>query len=496
MRRWRALLGLVAAASAVASAGCTRGGKGIALHAPEDAWLARIGTGPAQTARVCGRGATDRVATALCDKATPPIRGLADLYRALRLDQTGERLVAVTTHSLGLSARTVSALNPRVLVYQDISHKRRRVAYEEVVVTGFARGEQLVELAALDPGNYEYNFYLLRFTQACNRTRCTPEDLLTEKVESGWIEWTLYSERDLEDTPLDCASCHLPFGVGTHKMLLMRQEFDPWMHWSDFRGGDERTLCRTADFEGSVGKIVAVAEGLDLLRAVEGVGGRYAGVPVAELHATESGKVFATYVVDAEGLIRNSPYRPSDYRYEQAGFATREVLCERFHTGTSPTWDRLRRDAFAHGLPVPFYGPDVVDAERRVEVAADRIAFLRRHAADDAFAVAASFIAADVAGAVGFVPRPGDSAPEILRAMCVRCHTAATDQRLRRARFDAESIDQIGPVVATAIRRRLSLPRMSPELMPPLRVGELPPWAIARIDRYLRDRCTDPGACD
>ena len=80
--------------------------------------------------------------------------------------------------------------------------------------------------------------------------------------------------------------------------------------------------------------------------------------------------------------------------------------------------------------------------------------------------------------------------------MCVRCHAAATDPRLRRARFNAEAIDRIDPVTATAIRRRLSLPRSSPELMPPLRVGELPRWAIARIDRYLRDRCTDPGACE
>ena len=73
------------------------------------------------------------------------------------------------SHSLGLSARTVSGLNPRVLVYQDISHKRRPVTYEEFVVAGFTRGEQLVELAALDPATYEYNFYLLRFGQACNR---------------------------------------------------------------------------------------------------------------------------------------------------------------------------------------------------------------------------------------------------------------------------------------------------------------------------------------
>jgi len=31
----------------------------------------------------------------------------------------------------------------------------------------------------MDPATFDFNFYLLRFEQACNRARCTPEDLLT-----------------------------------------------------------------------------------------------------------------------------------------------------------------------------------------------------------------------------------------------------------------------------------------------------------------------------
>ena len=162
---WRARLGFVVCLGAAAlSANCARS-KQPGRQTPEEVWLSRIGTGPTQTARVCGRGARDRVATALCAQ-TPSIGGLADLYRVLRLDQPGERLVAATTHSLGLTARTASGLNPRVLVYQDVSHKRRPVAYEEIVVAGFTRGDQLVELAALDTGTNEYKFYLLRFSQA------------------------------------------------------------------------------------------------------------------------------------------------------------------------------------------------------------------------------------------------------------------------------------------------------------------------------------------
>jgi hypothetical protein len=276
----------------------------------------------------------------------------------------------------------------------------------------------------------------------------------------------------------------------------MRQEFDPWMHWSDFRGGDERSLCPERPADGSAGKVVVTADGLDLLRAVEGPAGRYAGIPIPELHASESGKIFATFIADSEGLIRNSPYRPSDYPYGQSGFSTREVLCERFHTGTSPTWDRLRREALERGLPVPFYGPDIVDGPRRLEVSSDRAAFLRRQAESGAFEVAASFISPEVATAVGFVPRKEDTAPQILRSMCVRCHAASADRHLARARFNAESIERISPLTATLIRRRLSLPKSSPELMPPLRAGELPAWAIARIDRYLSDHCTEAGACD
>jgi hypothetical protein len=93
------------------------------------------------------------------------------------------------------------------------------------------------------------------------------------------------------------------------------------------------------------------------------------------------------------------------------------------------------------------------------------------------------------------VPQPQDSAPEILHAMCVRCHANNTESHLRRARFNAEAIDRIDPTTASAVRRRLSLPRTSPEVMPPVRVGEVPDWAIARIEHYLQDHCSEPGSC-
>jgi hypothetical protein len=362
-----------------------------------------------------------------------------------------------------------------------------------LVATGFARGEQLVELVALDPATLDYNFYLLSFQQACNASRCTPADLLTDEIESGWTSFTLYQDRDLEDTPLDCLSCHQPFGPGTKKQLVMRQTAHPWLHWGDFRGITENRICPDPPLP-PPGRLFP-GDGLDLLVRLEGRDGRHAGLSVAELADSASGERFSLFLTDAENTIRSSA-PASSYGYAQLDFDSTMPLCERLWTGQSPTWERARQESMAKGLPVPYFAHDVMDAEKRTEISADRARFLARRAGEDAFDVAMSLIAADVSTAVGFVPRESDSAETLLREMCVRCHASSTEKRLRRARFDAERLERIEPGVAEAIRGRLSLPRTSPELMPPLRAGELPAWAIARIDAYLREHCSVPGGCD
>jgi len=459
---------------------------------PEDAWLAKIGVGPAQTARVCKRGARDRAAQVLCAPGATGIHGLSDLYRALGFVEPASRYVASTTHSLALSARIVSAANPRTFVFPP---DKAPIPLERFVVTAFARGEQFLELAALDPATLEYNFYLVRFEQDCNATRCTPEDLLTEKIESGWTSFTLYADRDLEDTALDCLSCHLPFGPGTRKQLLMRQTAHPWLHWGDFRGVYEKRICHEhpAPYPGRW----IPGEGVDLMARLEGRDGHHAGLPVAELAAAPSGERFSLFLTDAENTIRHSVTR-SGYPYAQLDFDARGALCERMATGQSPTWEQARSDSLLHGLPVPFYAEDVLDPVKRQEIARDRAGFLARHAADDAVDLAMSLMSKEASVAIGFLPRADASGKELLHAMCVRCHSASVPVRLKRAKFDAETLDRIQPETAKAIRKRITLPRSSPELMPPLRAGELPAWAIARIDAYLRDHCgaPDPRACD
>lgn len=458
---------------------------------PEQAWLDEIGSGPTQTARVCARGAGDRVAQTLCGSPTAAISGLEELYGALRLTTPVERRVAAATHSLSLSGRTVSGANPRVMVLANNSIEGG-LPFEGVVGTAFARGEQLVELVAMDPATYEYNFYLLRFTQECNAARCTPEDLLTRRIETDWTDWTLYGDSDLEDTPFDCLTCHRPFGGDTHKLLLMRQDLDPWMHWSDFRVFDEND-CPTRPPEGVEARVVVTSEGLDLVAQLEGDSGKYAGIPLPELLATPSGDVLSDFLVDAELAITASPLPP--HPYAQLSLRTRETLCERYYSGESPSWEADRLTSRSQGLPFPYYGPDVLAPGARSELLSKRDDFWKGRRDQDPFDVLASLLDPDVPAAVGFTPRESDTAPDILQGMCGRCHATNVKSEFRRARFDVAATDSVEPSIFQAVRERLLLPATSPRAMPPRKSGTLPPWAIDRVLDFLAARCTTPSGC-
>ena len=466
-----------------------------AVSAPEAAWLRRIGVGPSQTRRVCESGANDRVISSLCRQPAPVIDSLTSLYEVLGLVGEKERLVAATTHSLGLSSRYVSAANPRMFVFTN-NIEYQPLPREKLAVVSFARGEQLVELVALDSATYDWNFYLLSFNQACNAVGCTPEQLLTERVEHDWTEFTLYSDRNLVDTPLDCLSCHLPYGAGTHKLLLMRQLPDPWLHWGDFRGVNETADCsQDGPKLPEPGRHVP-GEGLDVLLALEGKEGRYGGIPVSELSASLSGRLMSDFYVDARLAINDSPYG-GDYPQLEHEFDSARILCELLDSNVSTRWQSYRDELAALGLPVPAPAVDIMDPAKREQILADRAGFLAGFAGQRAFDAASSLLAPEVLSQVGIVPREQDSAPEILRQMCVRCHGGDTPPHLRRAGFDATKLDRFTPATAREIKARLRLPRHSPSIMPPLRSGELPPWARERVMSYIDERCTDsrPGAC-
>jgi mono/diheme cytochrome c family protein len=490
---------------AAAGLGCSKPRQGPGISADlvgeangkraEAEWLLELGTGPEQTARVCARGAQDRIAEALCAQPNPQIDGIDALYRVLGLASPEERLVAATTHSTSLSAPSVTAANPRVFVFVN-NIQYVPMPFQKIGALAFTRGEQFVEMVALDTKTYDYNFYLLAFEQSCNTSSCTPEQLLTEAIEHDWTGWTLYSDADLADTPLDCASCHLPYGSGTHKLLLMRQLADPWIHWGDFRGVNEGADCSQDGPTVNPGRHIP-GEGLDVLTKLEGPDGRYAGIAVAELNASKSGRLFSDFMVDARLRINDSPYG-SNYPQSELELDSARILCERLKQGTNITWEQYRADLTSRGLPVAHHQSDVLDAEKRRELITDRASVLARHAEDDAFDVAASWMDEDVAADVGLLPRESDGGRQILTQMCVRCHSNSAPPGSKRARFNAERLTRIEPSTAQAIRHRIRLAATSPKLMPPRRAGRLTSDAIERVEDYLEAHCSDPsaGACE
>jgi hypothetical protein len=453
------------------------------------------GTGAAKlSSTACAAGVNDPVAQALCASPAPRVSGLSDLYRALQLDTSFEqRLSAATTHSLGLGGRIVSAINPRVFVFSTFARPSLSAEVldtSHIVAAAFARGEQIVELVGYDPIARDFNFYLLQFEQSCNQTGCAPADLLTAKIETEWTGWTIYADRDLEDTPLDCLSCHRPDGPSARKRLLMRQLIVPWMHWSDFRHFSPRAQCDPTKLPPDAGAPSDVefhGEGLAGIEQVAGAaGGSYAGIPIAELSAAASGHDLSSFIAIAGMAIDGEASQEgSARRGEPHPFQSTQILCEAA-VGRADTWSRYRSELLDRGFPVPHRSLDVLDATKRAAAVTDFPAFLSRNAATDAFELASSLMSAEAQEASGFVPSESDDAATLLRRMCVRCHDSATEPRLRRARFNAEALDRMNPETAAAVWKRVTASRSSPELMPPLRAGELPGWALAKIEAFLR----------
>jgi hypothetical protein len=439
----------------------------------EGYWLTELRGRAPLSVRICQSGRDDQVTRAIC-RSDVHIDGLKALYRALELDHATDGVaqnLAIGTSSSGLSFKTVSVLNPRLflLTPQDFAFPKERA-----VAVAFSRGEQLVEMVAVDRRDQALNFYLLNYDLPCS-PKCSAEQLLSDTSESAWTTWTAFTERELEDTPFDCLSCHRPDGPGTPNRLLMRDFPLPWFHWMPSE--TISTPCEAADG----GSRPAQAMDPHLRSTFERLHPEgYGGVALDQTR-NSSGHNLHTFVATFASPREN----PS--RGEPFAMDSDKVVNEWRCLGRTDTWQAYRTQTTASiGLPIPFFQFDVLDSAKAAPALADLSHFL--HDLPNAASVASvleDLVSVDAKIAVGALIEDDSDGALVLRSACVRCHDHRAPSTSRRAAF------QVATLTAASVARaveRLELPPESPFVMPPARASSLTPQARSHLLTFLRSR--------
>lgn len=417
--------------------------------------LALLPHGPEQTAQVCERPGDDLVRDVFCGPRPAEITSMSELHAAFDLSfgkVGGIHGIAVTAHSTSLSARSVSAINPRVIVVQLESPPA------ELLAIGFARGEQLIEIMVRDRVDRELRFYIAGFRQACNEAPfgCTPGDLITPAIERDWDEVTLYAEQDVANTVLDCAPCHQPSGPGTPKLIRMQELEAPWTHWF-FRSSEGGRALLADYFE---------AHGDE----------SYAGMRTEEIDSAHPGNLSML------AIFAGMTEQPNQ-------FDSQAIEDEIRGGGDSPTWRAIYRNAQrGDAIAVPYHSVKVTDpdklarmtvayqAYRAGELAPEELPDVRDVFPDDPERLAA----------MGVMTEPGASGEAVLLQACGQCHNPRLDPTLSRARFRADLVGMSRAAKDAAIER-LRLPVDDPRAMPPALLRALTPDARERaIEALMR----------
>jgi len=445
------------------------GGAGSDPDAPIFAGLLQ---GADQMKALCGRGHQDSAAKGLC--AAQSIGSLSELQHAIGLFSGKQPpQFALTGHSTSLVQRAVSAINPRAIIFTAPSappttqqNDGSFIQDPGFVTMGFVRGEQFVEIAAHDPQADAINFYLVRFTQACNASGCSAGDLLTPAVESGWTGLTVYEDEDLKNTIVDCRHCHQPDGPQARKILRMQERRAPWTHW--FRNNKNEPGGETllADFQ-----------------AAHGANEDYAGIPASLLSTPRSDPLVLEALIDNNTM---SP-QPNEFRTGRIEQEVQQSAPQQpdmnMPAGQSPTWQQLYANAVAgHDIPVPYHDVKITDPQK---LAAMQSAY--RDVRSGAMKVSSlpdirDVLLDEALPEMSLRPAPGLDGRGILQHMCQRCHNSSLDQSISRAHFNVEQLDSMSRAEKDLAIARLNMGD-DVKKMPPSRFGQLSPSEIqAAVD--------------
>ncbi len=395
----------------------------------------------------------------ICVSPRPEITSLSSLIELLGLD--GDSAFAFTANSTSLVMRSVSAVNPRAIIFPRVGDDGG--APDELSIVSFVRGEPFVEIASRDEGNRGYNFYLLAFERDCDYgSGCDLASLFTEEIETGWTAFSIYSEEELKDTPLDCLSCHQPDGHGTPTILRMQELRSPWLHWFP-----QKFAQRTQS------DVVLLPQFLEAHGADE----QYAAIPISTIESAvaEGSGAHLEALLMAEG--QDSQPNVFDPLIER----------ELAESGTSERWNASFA-AFleAEAISVPYPGLDPTDPALRAAAVRSYVDVVTGAAPRETLVDMRDLFSDDARVMLGILPPPDADGATVLNVACGRCHDGRGDPELTRSAFNVKELDQMSRQLKDLAIARMELPEGAEHRMPPSRFGSLPNDAIARAIEVLR----------
>ncbi len=445
-------MGVTGGAGGMGVTGGASGSAGSVLPAVThpDPELVPLGMRDETYQRVCARGSGDAFVRALCETGERPAIG--SLTELLELAGLGaERLFALTANSTSLVSMSVSAINPRMLVFPRVESEGQPLA--TMTAVSFVRGEQFVEIVSRDPVSEDLNFYVIAFEQACSYTSagCDLASLLGEEIEHAWTAYSVYDQDDLEATSFDCLSCHRPGGVGTKRILRMQELSSPWMHWFP-----QRFVQRT-DSDRVLGSAFAEAHQVDT---------QYGGIPLAVImNALDEGSG-----AQLEALLRAQGFSDQPNPFDA------QIAAE-MKSGASPTW-QARFDAHLRGeaIAVPYPLLDVTDPTKRLDAVRSYLDVASGVAPRESLLDVRQVFSDDATEKLSFVPRPGADGRAVLLQMCARCHDGRGNPALAKNQFDVLRLDAMSRTAKDHAIERINA--TDARRMPPWRAGNLTPEAM------------------
>ncbi len=404
-----------------------------------------------QYEKLCATPRNDAFFKRICGDVRPNIPDFAGLLRLVGLDK--DRAFALNGNSTSVVAKSVSALNPRIIIFPRVAPTLEQ--QDDFTIVGFVRGDRFVEVTSRDPMSGEPNFYLLTFEQTCDYAgNCDLASKLTEDVEHNWTSYSIYPETDLENTSVDCLACHRPAGFGTKKILRMQELSSPWLHWFP-----QRFVQRTDSDR------VLTAQFAD----VHGGDMQYGGVPIATIQNA---------LDDGSGAQLEALLRAEGFGDQPNAFDPR-IEAEAKTGKPSPTW--LAQWTLAtqgQAITVPYPLVDVTDETKRTAAAQSYKNVVSGAAGRDTLLDIRDVFSTDATEKLSFVPQPGADGKAVLVQMCSRCHDGRANPEIGRSKFNVLKLDMLTADEKQIAVSRVQEPEGSVKRMPPWRSGTLTPEAL------------------